>query len=119
MFCPKCGAAVADTAVVCPQCGSPTRGAPGPQPVGVNVPNHMVGAILATVFCCLPGGIIAIIYASQVNTKLAVGDIAGAQSASKTAGMWVIISLISPIVGIIAYFLVFVLLGVAAGVSGM
>ncbi len=119
MFCPKCGAAVADNAVVCPQCGVPTRGAPGPQPVGVNVSNHMVGAILTTLFCCLPGGIIAIIYASQVNTKLASGDIAGAQAASKTAGMWVIINLLTPIIGGILYFLLFVLLGVAAGVSGM
>jgi hypothetical protein len=51
------------------------------------VPNYLVFAILVTVFCCLPTGIAAIIYAAQVNTKLQAGDIAGAQQASKNAKM--------------------------------
>ena len=56
------------------------------------VPNYLVFAILVTVFCCLPTGIAAIIYAAQVNTRLQAGDIAGAQQASKNAKMWVLIS---------------------------
>jgi hypothetical protein len=59
---------------------------------GVSVPNYLVFSILATVLCCLPAGIVAIIYAAQVNGKLQAGDIAGAQVASKNAKMWCWIS---------------------------
>lgn len=45
-----------------------------------------------TVLCCLPTGIAAIIYAAQVNTKLASGDVAGAQESSRKAKMWCWIS---------------------------
>jgi len=53
-----------------------------------SVPNYLVQAILCTVFCCLPFGIVAIVYAAQVNGKVAAGDIAGAEAASKNAKMW-------------------------------
>ena len=42
-------------------------------PPGTTVPNYLVFAILATVFCCLPTGIPAIVYAAQVNGKLQAG----------------------------------------------
>ena len=66
---------------------------PGPRPVvpagpTVKVPNHLVPAVLCTIFCCLPFGIPAIIYAAQVNGKLATGDLAGAQASSSKAKMW-------------------------------
>ena len=82
MFCTSCGAQVNDKAVVCPSCGCSVV-------KNVQVPNHMVGAILTTIFCCLIGGIVAIVYASQVNTKLAQGDIEGAKAASKSAQNWI------------------------------
>ena len=49
------------------------------------VPNHLVWAILSTLFCCLPLGIVSIVYASQVDGKRAAGDIAGARLASDKA----------------------------------
>ncbi|WP_315863378.1 CD225/dispanin family protein [Thermosynechococcus sp. QS41] len=45
----------------------------------------MVPAILSTICCCLPFGIVAIIFAAQVNSRLAVGDRAGALEASNKA----------------------------------
>ena len=39
-----------------------------------NIPNYLVQAILTTLFCCLPFGIVAIVYAAQVNTKIEAGD---------------------------------------------
>ncbi len=57
-------------------------------PPGATVPNYLVFAILATVFCCLPTGIAAIIFAAQVNGKLQAGDLAGAQAASNNAKIW-------------------------------
>ena len=53
-----------------------------------SVPNHLVWAILATLCCCLPGGIVAIVYAAQVDGKLAGGDYEGALSSSNNAKLW-------------------------------
>ena len=52
------------------------------------VPSYLVPAILTTLFCCLPFGIPAIVYAAQVSSKQAAGDIAAAQIASKNAHTW-------------------------------
>jgi hypothetical protein len=102
MFCSQCGANNADNALVCVQCGRSLQpgAAPAPLPVtgvvlppGATVPNYLVFAILTTVFCCLPTGIPAIVYAAQVNGKLQAGDLAGAQQASNNAKMWCFISL--------------------------
>ncbi len=38
------------------------------QPVGPPPDNNLVWAILVTVFCCLPLGIVSIVKSSQVNT---------------------------------------------------
>ena len=53
-----------------------------------NVPNYLVQAILCTLCCCLPFGIVAIVYAAQVNGKLQSGDFQGATEASRKAKMW-------------------------------
>ena len=53
-----------------------------------NIPNYLVQAILVTIFCCLPFGIVAIVFAAQVNGKIQAGDIAGAQDSSSKAKMW-------------------------------
>ena len=102
MFCPQCGANNADNAAVCVQCGRSLQVAVAPIPLqatgvvlpppGTVVPNYLVFAILATVFCCLPTGIAAIVYAAQVNGKLQAGNIAGAQADSRNAKMWCWIS---------------------------
>jgi hypothetical protein len=47
-----------------------------------------------TLFCCLPTGIVGIIYASQVSSRLSVGDYQGAVHASRLARLWTIISLV-------------------------
>ena len=56
------------------------------------VPNYLVQAILCTLFCCLPAGIVSIVYAAQVNSKLAVGDRAGAIQSSENAKKWAWVS---------------------------
>ena len=94
MYCTECGAQISDETTVCPKCGVPVAGKNVAAAGNVHVPSHMVGAILTTVFCCVIGGIVAMVYASQVNTKLAQGDIAGAQSASRSAFGWMIASAI-------------------------
>lgn len=105
MNCPNCGTNNLDNASVCVNCGrslmsgaqsytpppppsggygtGPGAGMPGPQ-----IPNYLVQSILVTLCCCLPLGVVAIIFAAQVNSKLAAGDIAGAQEASRKAKMF-------------------------------
>jgi hypothetical protein len=53
-----------------------------------NVSNYLWQSIAVTLCCCLPLGIPAIVFAAQVNTKLAAGDVAGAQEASRKAKLW-------------------------------
>lgn len=60
--------------------------------------NYLVWAILATIFCCLPLGIVSIVFAAQVNSKWQSGDYAGARLASKNARLWALIALIAGIV---------------------
>lgn len=94
MYCTECGAQINDNAKVCTKCGVPVTGGELTPNGNIRVENHMVGAILSTIFCCSPiFGIIAIVYASQVNTRLAQGDIEGALSASKTANTWIIVNI--------------------------
>ena len=56
--------------------------------VPINASNYLVPAIFCTLCCCLPTGIVALVYAAQANSKLAVGDIAGATAASRSAQIW-------------------------------
>lgn len=86
MYCVHCGAERTDDATVCAQCGGAVQqfGSPG------EVPNHIVQAILVTLCCCLPLGIVALIYSSQVNTRLAHGDVAGARIAANRARNWIL-----------------------------
>ena len=65
---------------------------PTPGMVQPHVPNYLVQAILVTIFCCLPAGIVSIVYAAQVNSKLAAGDMNGALESSRSAKMWAWIS---------------------------
>ncbi|MET9465891.1 CD225/dispanin family protein [Streptomyces sp. NPDC006544] len=53
----------------------------------------MTPAILVTLFCFLPTGIAAIVFASQVQGKWTAGDFAGAAEASRKARLFVILSL--------------------------
>jgi hypothetical protein len=86
MYCTACGAKNDDNAFRCAACGKDLVRV-GPV-VPVNIPNYLVQAILVTVFCCLPFGIAAIVFAAQVNGKIQAGDIAGAMESSRKAKMW-------------------------------
>jgi hypothetical protein len=69
--------------------GGPTaavgRGGDGPK-----IPNYLVPSILATICCCLPFGIVAIVYAAQVNGRIEAGDLERAKDASDKARIWTI-----------------------------
>ncbi len=116
-FCSNCGTALSPQAGFCPQCGTATRQTqppavppppqvpppvqPPPQQaprpsapfvVSTHVPNYLAQAILVTIFCCLPFGIVSIVFAAQVNGKLGAGDFAGAMETSRKAKTWAWVS---------------------------
>jgi hypothetical protein len=55
---------------------------------GTTIPNYLAQSILVTLFCCLPLGIVALIKSSEVNNKIAIGDVSGAIEASQKAKYW-------------------------------
>ena len=96
MFCRFCGTENADNAPTCISCGNAltnpyqgtVQGAVGPTPAAGKPPNYLIQAILVTLCCCLPFGIVAIVYAAQVDSKWNAGDHQGALVASQNANKW-------------------------------
>jgi hypothetical protein len=83
---------------------------PSPTAAPANVPNYLIPAILS-LFCCWPLSIVAIIFAAQVNGKVASGDIQGAMDASKKAKLFSFIAIgIGLCLGVV--YLVLMVLGV-------
>ncbi|WP_460457749.1 CD225/dispanin family protein [Arenimonas alkanexedens] len=82
------------------------------------VPNHLIWAILATLFCCLPGGIVAIVYAARVDSKVAAGDIAGARSDSANAKLWSLISIGIPAAFGVLWLFFVIFAGLMGAISG-
>jgi len=122
MFCKKCGADNPESAVTCYACGEPLASIEQPrQPMEPKPDNYLVWSILATLFCCLIPGIVAIVYAAQVDTKWMMGDYAGAREAAKTARTWTLVAFILGLAGIIAYIIIFAIYAVfiAAAMRGI
>ncbi len=95
MYCAQCGADNPDNRTVCQACGKPLVAA-NPfqssvsdtgQPFGP-VPNYLWQSIVVTLCCCLPFGIVAIVNAAQVDSKLAARNYSGAAKNSSSAKMW-------------------------------
>src|ERR1051325_4249169 len=79
---------------------------PPVSPATAAVASFMIPAVLVTIGCCPIFGIVAIVYASQVNTKLAAGDTAGALLASKQAKMWSVIGFVAGLVLCAIYLII-------------
>ena len=137
VFCVNCGAANPDDARFCRQCGTEltvSQSAPPPftgqdQPSQersdpfasppppyygspTHIDNNLIWAILATICCCVPTGIVAIVYAAQVNGKLAAGDAVTAQRYANNARLWAIISAVLGAVVAVIYLLTSIVGGV-------
>ena len=99
--------------------GVMVSGGPLPPPLmgrnfqNVNIPNYLVPSIIVTLICCLPAGIASIIYAAQVNTKIAAGDLSGARDASTKAKIWCCVSFGIGLVSTILYILAMVFASLA------
>ena len=86
-----------------------------PSPV---VSNNLVWAILSTVLCCLPLGIVSIVYAAKVDGLVAAGNIDAARNAADTAKKWAIASVLAWVVAIVLYVLLVFVFGVGSALLG-
>ena len=68
-----------------PQYNTPAEQPPMP-------PTYLAWSIAVTILCCLIGGIVAIVYSSQVSSRYIAGDYQGAEYASRQARIWIIVS---------------------------
>lgn len=76
-------------------------GAPGSYYSAPQMPqNYLLWSILAAIFCCTVPAIVAIIYGSIVSTKYWSRDYEGARHASRTAEIWIIVSIV---LGVISF----------------
>jgi len=75
----------------------------GSTPSGPPPPSNLVWGILTTILCCLPLGIVSIVYAAQVNGKWFSGDTDGAYRASAQARQWAIWSAVASIVAVVLF----------------
>ena len=123
-FCINCGSSLADDVKFCSNCGAVVKkaDADNQQTVGQaqyvgNVNNvsqerppmpdsNLVWAILTTILCFLPFGIVSIVYSSKVSTYYFTGQYELAKDASKKAGLWAMWSAIS--MGIIIVIIVII-----------
>ena len=84
---------------------------PGQQPP-MKPDNYLVWAILSTIFCCLPLGIVSIIYSSKVDSQYNAGDYLGAQDSADKAKKFAMWGAIASVICIVLYILFFVVLAV-------
>ena len=87
-----------------------------PSGTPTSVPNYLIPAIIS-LLCCWPLAIVAIIFAAQVNGKVAAGDIQGAMDASRKAKLFSFIAIGLGVVICIIYAILFAL-GMAGSMLG-
>lgn len=88
----------------------PSSGAPA------SVPNYLVPSIISLI-CCLPLGIVAIIFAARVNGQVQAGDTAGALDSSRKAKLFSYIGLALGAIWILIW-IVMTVLGIGIGALG-
>ena len=102
-FCSKCGQQVKENTSFCPSCGSAIKRTSeanqniqnySQQNSNNSLPpnNYLVWSILVTILCCLPFGIVAIVYSSKVNGYWMAGYQREALEAANNAKIWTIVS---------------------------
>lgn len=79
--------------------------------------SYLALAIISTILCCLPTGIVSIIYATKVNSAYEDGKYDEANKASKNAKTWGLVSIGIALLGWLVYILIFgvAFLGAIAG----
>ena len=80
----------------------------------INYVPYLVLSIISTVCCCLPFGIVGIVYAAKINSSMAAGNYEEAKNAAKSAKIWIIAS---AVVGLIVE-VIYIIFAFIGGVGG-
>lgn len=91
-----------------PPYGAPQSGYPAQQP-----DSNLVWGILSALLCCLPLGVVSIVYSSRVSGLWTQGRYAEAQAASASAKKWAIWGAVAGVVVLVIYGII----AVAGGMS--
>ncbi len=75
----------------------------GQQPFEPKPDSNLVWGILTTVLCCLPFGIVSIVYAARVDGLWRSGDLGGAREAADKAKNWAIASAVTAVVLLVIF----------------
>lgn len=78
------------------------------QPYMPKPESNLVWAILSTLFCCLPTGIAAIVFASKVDSLWTQGYYEEAVRYSRKARNWSLIGAIAAVIGSVLYVLLII-----------
>ncbi len=80
--------------------------------------NYLVWAILSTIFCCLPFGIVSIVFSTQVDSLYYNGQYEAAAAKAKSAKTWAIVSAISALVILLIYLIMVFAIGITGFMNG-
>lgn len=80
--------------------------------------NYLVWAILTTILCCLPLGIVAIIKSTSVNTLWAQGNHDAAYKSAADAKKFSIWSAVAAAIIWVLYIILVVVLGIGGAFAG-
>lgn len=65
---------------------------------------YIIFSILVTLCCCLPLGIVSIVYASKINSLQNAGDYEGAKAAAKKANIFMIVGAVGGLIASVGLF---------------
>lgn len=71
----------------------------------INWVPYLVLSIISTVCCCLPFGIVGIVYAAKINSAMNAGDYAEAERSARLAKIWIIVAFVVGIIVNVIYTL--------------
>ena len=130
-YCTQCGQPISENSRFCTNCGAPipqetnetteptyaqsqTQTQSQSRMMAQRPKSYLALAILTTIFCCLPFGIVSIVFAAKVDNYWNAGDYYHAEESSGKAKRWALAAIITGIVAGLAYTLLIMTIGVGA-----
>ena len=80
----------------------------------VNWVPYLILSIISTLCCCLPFGVVGIVFSEKINSAMLAGNLEEAQNNAKMARIWIIVSFA---IGLLTW-LIYMVLIVTGAVSG-
>lgn len=80
----------------------------------VNWVQYLILSIISTLCCCLPFGVVGIVFSAKINSAMLAGNLEEAQNNAKMARIWIIVSFA---IGLLTW-LIYMVLIVTGAVSG-